>query len=189
MARIDLRNKKIQAKLVYYGPGLCGKTTNLQYINEKMAKGEGMMSLATTGDRTIFFDFIPLELGRLWGMEVQFKLYTVPGQVRYNQTRKMVLKNVDGIVFVADSQREMVDANRESYANLHENLKELKIDPAGIAIVIQYNKRDLPNAMSREELDLYFASRDLSRARAFAARYDGVDAFGSCIALGCALDP
>lgn len=173
MARIDLKNKKIQAKLVYYGPGLCGKTTNLQYINDKMAKGE-LMSLATTGDRTIFFDFIPLDLGELWGMQVQFKLYTVPGQVRYNQTRKMVLKNVDGIVFVVDSQREMVDANRESYANLYENLSELRIDPAAVSIVLQYNKRDLPNAMSEKELDVVINGKGHKTFMASAFSGEGV---------------
>jgi mutual gliding-motility protein MglA len=153
MARIDLKNKTVQAKLVYYGPGLCGKTTNLQYINAELAGGQELMSLATEGDRTIFFDFMPLELGKLRGLDVQFKLYTVPGQVRYNQTRKMVLKNVDGVVFVADSQAAMLDANLESLDNLFENLKELGIDAAQVPLILQYNKRDLPSAMSTEELD------------------------------------
>jgi mutual gliding-motility protein MglA len=153
MARIDLKNKAIQAKLVYYGPGLCGKTTNLQYVNAQMANGQELMSLSTEGDRTIFFDFMPLDLGKLRGLDVQFKLYTVPGQVRYNQTRKMVLKNVDGVVFVADSQAAMVDANLESLDNLFSNLKELGIDAAVVPIVLQYNKRDLPTAMTVDELD------------------------------------
>jgi mutual gliding-motility protein MglA len=153
MARIDLKNKAIQAKLVYYGPGLCGKTTNLQYINAQMANGQELMSLSTEGDRTIFFDFMPLDLGKLRGLDVKFKLYTVPGQVRYNQTRKMVLKNVDGVVFVADSQAAMVDANLESLDNLFNNLKELGIDASVVPIVLQYNKRDLPTAMTVDELD------------------------------------
>jgi signal recognition particle receptor subunit beta len=153
LARVDLKNKAIQAKLVYYGPGLCGKTTNLQYINARLAKDQELMSLATEGDRTIFFDFMPLDLGKLRGLDVNFKLYTVPGQVRYNETRKMVLKNVDGVVFVADSQEQMIDANLESIDNLYSNLEELGIDPKSIPIVLQYNKRDLPNVMSISDLD------------------------------------
>ena len=153
MAVIDAKNGSINAKLVYYGPGLCGKTANLQYVSSKLVKGQEIMSLATEGDRTIFFDFMPLELGEIRGLSVKFKLYTVPGQVRYNQTRKMVLKNVDGIVFVADSQKGMSDSNLESFENLFTNLGELRIDPAKIPIVLQYNKRDLPNVYSREELD------------------------------------
>lgn len=153
MARIDLKSKSVQAKLVYYGPGLCGKTTNLQYVNQRMAGSKELMSLATAGDRTIFFDFMPLGLGKLRGLDVEFKLYTVPGQVRYGQTRRMVLKNADGVVFVADSQQAMMDANLESLDDLFENLEAIGIHPADIPILLQYNKRDLPNVASVAELD------------------------------------
>ncbi len=153
MARVDLRRNKIQAKLVYYGPGLCGKTTNLEWISRNLAKNQELMSLATEGDRTIFFDFFPLELGTIRGMSTAFKLYTVPGQVRYNQTRKMVLKNVDGLVFVADSQAEMMESNLESLENLFANLEELGIRSDDVPLVLQYNKRDLPTALPPEELD------------------------------------
>jgi signal recognition particle receptor subunit beta len=153
VARIDLKNKVIQAKIVYYGPGLCGKTTNLEYVNKHLGSGQELMSLSTEGDRTIFFDFMPLQLGKLRGMDVQFKLYTVPGQVRYNETRKMVLKNVDGVVFVADSQELMMDANLESLESLYDNLKELGIDAGVTTIVMQYNKRDLPSALPPSALD------------------------------------
>jgi len=153
VARIDFKKRVIQAKLVYYGPGLCGKTTNLEQVNTLMGSGEPLMSLATQGDRTIFFDFMPLDLGQLRGMDVQFKLYTVPGQVRYNQTRKMVLKNVDGIVFVADSQQVMMDSNIESLENMYSNLEELGLEHSELAIVLQYNKRDLPDIATERELD------------------------------------
>ena len=153
MARVILKNNTIQAKLVYYGPGLCGKTTNLQWVNRNVGGGQELMSLATEGDRTIFFDFMPLDLGKLRDMDVQFKLYTVPGQVRYNQTRKMVLKNVDGVVFVADSQPQMMDANLESFDNLFSNLAELGISADQVSVILQYNKRDLPAVLSREALD------------------------------------
>jgi hypothetical protein len=174
VARVDLKNKAIQAKLVYYGPGLCGKTTNLQYVNEHLARGQQLMSLSTEGDRTIFFDFMPLDLGKLRGMDVQFKLYTVPGQVRYNETRKMVLKNVDGVVFVADSQEAMLDANLESFGDLMSNLQELGIDHRDIAIILQYNKRDLPNVMSREVLDRHLNEGGYTTFLASAASGTGV---------------
>jgi signal recognition particle receptor subunit beta len=153
VARVVVKNNTIQAKLVYYGPGLCGKTTNLQWVNKHLARDQELMSLATEGDRTIFFDFMPLDLGKLRNMDVQFKLYTVPGQVRYNQTRKMVLKNVDGVVFVADSQPQMMDANLESLDNLFSNLQELGINAEQLVIVLQYNKRDLPGVLPRDALD------------------------------------
>ena len=174
MALIDAKNKAINAKLVYYGPGLCGKTTNLQYVNSKLVNGQELMSLATEGDRTIFFDFMPLDMGTIRGMSVKFKLYTVPGQVRYNQTRKMVLKNVDGVVFVADSQREMLDPNLESLDNLFENLGQLGIDPSTIPLVLQYNKRDLPNAMSAEELDRHLNEKGYRTFEASAVTGMGV---------------
>lgn len=145
---------QMAAKIVYYGPGLCGKTTNLSYIYAKTApssRGE-MVSLETETDRTLFFDLLPLEVGKVGGFRTRLQLYTVPGQVFYNTTRKLVLKGVDGIVFVADSQRPMADANVESFENLKENLQELGIDFASIPLVLQYNKRDLKNILSVEEL-------------------------------------
>ncbi len=145
---------QMAAKIVYYGPGLCGKTTNLSYIYAKTApssRGE-MVSLETESDRTLFFDLLPIEVGTIGGFKTRLQLYTVPGQVFYNTTRKLVLKGVDGIVFVADSQRPMREANRESLANLRENLRELGIDLDGLPLVLQYNKRDLKNILTIEEL-------------------------------------
>lgn len=146
---------QMAAKIVYYGPGLCGKTTNLSFIYAKTApnsRGE-MVSLETETDRTLFFDLLPLEVGKVGGFRTRLQLYTVPGQVFYNTTRKLVLKGVDGIVFVADSQRPMADANVESFNNLKENLQELGIDFASVPLVLQYNKRDLKNILSVEELN------------------------------------
>lgn len=153
---------QMAAKIVYYGPGLCGKTTNLSYIYAKTApnsRGE-MVSLETETDRTLFFDLLPLEVGKVGGFRTRLQLYTVPGQVFYNATRKMVLKGVDGIVFVADSQRPMADANVESFENLKENLTELGIDFASIPLVLQYNKRDLKNILSLEELNALLNPQD-----------------------------
>lgn len=146
---------QMAAKIVYYGPGLCGKTTNLSYIYAKTAPGSRgeMVSLETETDRTLFFDLLPLEVGKVGGFRTRLQLYTVPGQVFYNTTRKLVLKGVDGVVFVADSQRPMADANVESLQNLKENLAELGLDIATIPLVLQYNKRDLRNILSVEELE------------------------------------
>jgi signal recognition particle receptor subunit beta len=174
MARVDLKNKVVHAKLVYYGPGLCGKTANLEYVAKTVAAGQELMSLSTEGDRTIFFDFLPLGIGKVRGLEVQFKLYTVPGQVRYNETRKMVLKNVDAIVFVADSQPVMMDGNLESLDDLYRNLKELSIDDRKIPIVLQYNKRDLPGVLARNELDETLNTRKFPTFLASAKTGDGV---------------
>ncbi len=142
-------------KVVYYGPGLCGKTTNLEYIYSKTSsnsRGE-MVSLETETDRTLFFDLLPIDVGVIGGFKTRFQLYTVPGQVFYNSTRKLVLKGVDGIIFVADSQVPMLDANLDSYENMKENLRELDIDVHSIPVVLQYNKRDLKNIVSVEELN------------------------------------
>ncbi len=174
MAVIDIKNQIIQGKIVYYGPGLCGKTTNLEYVNSTIQTSQPMMSLATEGDRTIFFDFLPMELGKIRGISTSFKLYTVPGQVRYNLTRKMVLKNVDGVVFVADSQRPMLDSNIESLNNLYSNLNELGINPDDTPIVLQYNKRDLPNLFSPEELDAALNSKGYPTMLASAVTGEGV---------------
>jgi len=166
VARIDIKKNIIQGKIVYYGPGLCGKTTNLEYINRSSSASKELVSLATEGDRTIFFDYLPIELGKIRGINTNFKLYTVPGQVRYNLTRKMVLKNVDGVVFVADSQRLMLDSNVESLENLFSNMRELRIEPDDIPVVLQYNKRDLKDILSPEELD---AALNPKREKAFLA--------------------
>ena len=145
---------QMAAKIVYYGPGLCGKTTNLSYIYAKTSPGSRgeMVSLETETDRTLFFDLLPLEVGKVGGFRTRLQLYTVPGQVFYNTTRKLVLKGVDGVVFVADSQRPMADANIESLRNLDENLRELGLDINSIPLVLQFNKRDLKNTASVEEL-------------------------------------
>src|SRR5687768_5524798 len=154
MSFINYSSREINCKLVYYGPGLCGKTTNLQYIYNKTrpeAKGK-MISLATETERTLFFDFLPLSLGEIRGFKTRFHLYTVPGQVFYDASRKLILKGVDGVCFVADSQQERMDANLESVENLRTNLVEQGYDLDKIPYVIQYNKRDLPTAMPVEEL-------------------------------------
>jgi signal recognition particle receptor subunit beta len=146
--------REINCKIVYYGPGLCGKTTNLQYvyrITNPENKGK-MISLATETERTLFFDFLPLNLGQIRGFQTRFHLYTVPGQVFYDSSRKLILKGVDGVVFVADSQEERIDANLESVSNLADNLKEHGFDIYTIPYVLQLNKRDLPNAMPVDEL-------------------------------------
>jgi signal recognition particle receptor subunit beta len=156
MVLFNYSTRELTAKIVYYGPGLCGKTTNLQYIYgslpEDVKKGK-MLSLATKTDRTLFFDFLPIELGTIRGMKTRIQLYTVPGQVFYNSTRKLVLKGADGVVFVADSQSRMVEANIESYKNLDENLRESRIKIDEIPLVMQFNKRDLPNLSSIEEMN------------------------------------
>ena len=154
MTFINYASREINCKIVYYGPGLCGKTTNLQYIYDKTnptAKGK-LISLATETDRTLFFDFLPLELGTVRGFKTRFHLYTVPGQVYYNASRKLILKGVDGIVFVADSQIERMEANVESMQNLYDNMSEYGYDLTKIPFVIQYNKRDLPNAAPIKDL-------------------------------------
>ena len=146
---------QMAAKIVYYGPGLCGKTSNLSYIYAKTSpesRGE-MVSLETESDRTLFFDLLPIEVGTIGGFKTRLQLYTVPGQVFYNTTRKLVLKGVDGLVFVADSQRPMRDANIESFNSLVENLKEFGLEVSELPIVLQYNKRDLSNILTIEELD------------------------------------
>ena len=154
MSFINYSSREINCKIVYYGPGLCGKTTNLQYIFKKTNpehRGK-MISLATETERTLFFDFLPLSLGDIKGFKTRFHLYTVPGQIFYDASRKLILKGVDGIVFVADSQIERMDANIESFENMKENLKEQGYDLANIPYVMQYNKRDLPNVVPVAEL-------------------------------------
>jgi len=154
MTFINYASREINCKIVYYGPGLCGKTTNLQYIYDKSnaaARGK-LISLATETDRTLFFDFLPLELGTVRGFKTRFHLYTVPGQVFYDASRKLILKGVDGVIFVADSQVERMDANVEAIDNLKLNLKSQGYDLLTIPYVLQLNKRDLPNVASVEEM-------------------------------------
>ena len=154
MASINYAAREISVKIVYYGPGLSGKTTNLQIIHRKVPQEykSDMVSLATETDRTLFFDFLPLDLGKIKGFSTKFQLYTVPGQVYYNATRKLVLRGVDGVVFVADSSPDKVQENLESFQNLEENLAEYGYKRESVPIIIQYNKRDLPNAMTIDEL-------------------------------------
>jgi len=154
MSFINYSSREINCKIVYYGPGLCGKTTNLQYIYNKTnpdLKGK-MISLATETERTLFFDFLPLALGQIRGFKTRFHLYTVPGQVFYDASRKLILKGVDGVVFVADSQVERMEANIESLDNLRQNLGEQGYELDKISCVVQYNKRDLPNAADLNEM-------------------------------------
>jgi small GTP-binding protein len=154
MALLNSNKKEINAKIVYYGPGLSGKTTNIQYIYKKLKpehKGK-LMTLATQTDRTLFFDFLPVELGEIKGMKVRFQLYTVPGQVFYNATRRLVLKNVDGVVFVASAEKDKMYDNMESFKNLEENIQHYGRAIADIPLVIQYNKMDLPDVNTVEEL-------------------------------------
>ena len=154
MTFINYASREINCTIVYYGPGLCGKTTNLQWIYDKTkpnAKGK-LISLATETDRTLFFDFLPLDLGTVRGFKTRFHLYTVPGQVFYDASRKLILKGVDGVIFVADSQIERMDANAESIDNLVDNLKSQGYDLGKIPYILQLNKRDLPNVATVDEM-------------------------------------
>ena len=176
MTFINLMAREINCKIVYYGPGLCGKTTNLQFIYDRTkpdARGK-MVSLATETDRTLFFDFLPLELGKIRGFKTRFHLYTVPGQVFYDASRKLILKGVDGCVFVADSQIARIDANEESLDNLKTNLQEYGLSLDEIPYVIQYNKRDLPSAVPVEELSDMLNTRGVPEFEACAVSGAGV---------------
>jgi len=176
MSFINYSSREINCKIVYYGPGLCGKTTNLQYVYNKTnpeAKGK-MISLATETERTLFFDFLPLSLGEIRGFKTRFHLYTVPGQVFYDASRKLILKGVDGVVFVADSQIERMEANLESIENLRVNLMEQGYDLDKVPYVIQYNKRDLPNAATVDELRRLLNTRPVPDFQATATTGVGV---------------
>lgn len=176
MVLFNHATREMTAKIVYYGPGLCGKTTNLMVIFDKLdpaSKGK-MLSLATKTDRTLFFDLLPVDIGKVGPFSLKIQLYTVPGQVFYNETRKLVLKGADSVVFVADSQPAMVEANRESFANLMENLEENQIDVNDTPLVIQYNKRDLPGVLSVEELQEQLGFEGYPYTEASALKGTGV---------------
>ncbi|HEX7189954.1 MAG TPA: GTPase domain-containing protein, partial [Thermoanaerobaculia bacterium] len=176
MVLFNHATREMTAKIVYYGPGLCGKTTNLMVIFDKLdpqQKGK-MLSLATKTDRTLFFDLLPVDIGKVGAFNLKIQLYTVPGQVFYNETRKLVLKGADSVVFVADSQPAMVDATRESFANLLENLEENNLDPNDIPIVIQYNKRDIPGVLPVEALQEALGFEGYPYTEASAIKGEGV---------------
>lgn len=176
MSFINYSSREINCKIVYYGPGLCGKTTNLQYIYKKTnpdSKGK-LISLATETERTLFFDFLPLALGEIRGFKTRFHLYTVPGQVFYDASRKLILKGVDGVVFVADSQIERMEANIESIENLRINLAEQGYNLDNISFVVQYNKRDLPNVVPLDEMKKALNPRGVPDFEAVAPDGTGV---------------
>ncbi len=176
MVLFNHATREMTAKIVYYGPGLCGKTTNLMVIFEKLdpkQKGK-MLSLATKTDRTLFFDLLPVDIGKVGNFNLKIQLYTVPGQVFYNETRKLVLKGADSVVFVADSQPAMVDANRESFANLMENLEANHIDVSDTPIIIQYNKRDIPGVLPVDQLQKALNFESYPFMEASAVKGDGV---------------
>ena len=176
MSMINYASREINCKLVYYGPGLGGKTTNLEYIFNKVkpdTRGK-LISLATETERTLFFDFLPVDLGTIRGFNTRFHLYTVPGQVYYNASRRLILKGVDGVVFVGDSQAERMDANIASLQNLYENLSDYGYDPRQLPIVLQYNKRDLPNIVSVEEMRAELNPDGLPEFEAVAVKGIGV---------------
>jgi len=176
MSFINYSSREINCKIVFYGPGLCGKTTNLQWIYKKTnpdSKGK-MISLATETERTLFFDFLPLALGEIRGFKTRFHLYTVPGQVFYDASRKLILKGVDGVVFVADSQIERMEANIESIENLRLNLAEQGYNMDTVPMIIQYNKRDLPNIVPAEEMRKALNPRNVPDFEAVASEGTGV---------------
>ncbi len=177
MSFINYSAREINCKIVYYGPGLCGKTTNLQFIYKKTrpeAKGK-MVTLATETERTLFFDFLPIALGDIKGFKTRFHLYTVPGQIFYDASRKLILKGVDGIIFVADSQVDRMDANMESFDNMKLNLEEQGYNLDNIPYVIQYNKRDLPNVVPVAELNKVLNVNGVPEFE--AAAFDGTGVF------------
>jgi signal recognition particle receptor subunit beta len=176
MVLFNHATREMTAKIVYYGPGLCGKTTNLMVIFDKLdpkQKGK-MLSLATKTDRTLFFDLLPVDIGKVGAFNLKIQLYTVPGQVFYNETRKLVLKGADAVVFVSDSQPSMVDSTRESFANLMENLEQNNIDPNDTPIIIQFNKRDIPGVLSIEQLQEALGFEGYPYTEAAAIKGEGV---------------
>jgi len=176
MSMINYASREINCKLVYYGPGLGGKTTNLEYVYNRVApntRGK-LISLATENERTLFFDFLPVDLGTIRGFKTRFHLYTVPGQVYYNASRRLILKGVDGLVFVADSQAERMDANIAALENLYENLADYGYDAANLPVVLQWNKRDLGSAVPVEELRRQLNPMGLQEHEAVAVTGQGV---------------
>jgi signal recognition particle receptor subunit beta len=176
MVLFNHATREMTAKIVYYGPGLCGKTTNLMVIFDKLdpsQKGK-MLSLATKTDRTLFFDLLPVDIGKVANFNLKIQLYTVPGQVFYNETRKLVLKGADSVVFVADSQPAMVEANRESFANLLDNMQQNNLDPNDTPIVVQYNKRDIPGVLPVEQLQSKLGLEGYPYTEAAALQGEGV---------------
>jgi signal recognition particle receptor subunit beta len=176
MSMINYASREINCKLVYYGPGLGGKTTNLEYVFNKVnpeTRGK-LISLATEQERTLFFDFLPVDLGTIRGFKTRFHLYTVPGQVYYNASRRLILKGVDGIVFVADSQAERMDANIAAMENLYENLEDYGYESGRLPIVLQWNKRDLASAVPAEELRAQLNPGGLPEFEAVAVEGRGV---------------
>jgi len=176
MTFINYAAREINCKIVYYGPGLCGKTTNIQFIYDKTgtsAKGK-LISLATESERTLFFDFLPIELGTIRGFRTRFHLYTVPGQVFYDASRKLILKGVDGVVFVADSQEARMDANLESLRNLKENLRDHGVSFDKVPYILQINKRDLPTAVALPEIEKALRLKNEPVFEAVASRGTGV---------------
>ncbi len=176
MSFINYSSREINCKIVYYGPGLCGKTTNLQYIHKRMdpeSRGK-MISLATETERTLFFDFLPLSMGEVRGFKTRFHLYTVPGQVFYDASRRLILRGVDGVVFCADSQLTRMDANVESLENLRINLREQGYDPERIPLVMQYNKRDVNGVASVSELHALLNYRNVPEFESSALTGTGV---------------
>jgi small GTP-binding protein len=176
MALFNYAIKEITLKVVYYGPGLSGKTTNLQYLHSSLdpSRRGKLLSLSTEADRTLFFDFMPVELGKVRDFSIRFQLYTVPGQVRYNATRKLVLKGADAVVFVADSQEQMIDENLESLQNMRENLIVNNLDPENIPLVLQFNKRDLPNVKTPADLNNRLNEREVPYFESVAVDGKGV---------------
>ncbi|UCG29677.1 MAG: GTPase domain-containing protein [candidate division WOR-3 bacterium] len=176
MANLNYAKKELNLKIVYYGTSLGGKTTNLRSIYAKLAfdrKGQ-MMSLATDLDQTIFFDFLPVEVGEIKGWKLRYHLYTVPGQVYYNASRRLVLRNVDGLVFVVDSQQERLEENIESMYNLRDNLKAYNLNLQDIPMILQYNKRDLPNIMAIKELEAQVNTEGYQYFESVAIRHIGI---------------
>jgi signal recognition particle receptor subunit beta len=176
MSFVNYHTKEINCKIVYYGPGLGGKTTNIQYIYQKTSaqnKGQ-MITLNTENERTLFFDFLPLDLGEIRGFKTRFHLYTVPGQVFYEASRKLILRGVDGLVFVADSQVERMEANLESYYGLEKNLADQGYDVSKVPVVMQWNKRDLPNLVPVEDLQMQLNKRKFPAFEATAVSGEGV---------------
>jgi signal recognition particle receptor subunit beta len=176
MVLFNHATREMTAKIVYYGPGLCGKTTNLMVIFDKLdpkSKGK-MLSLATKTDRTLFFDLLPVDIGKVGAFNLKIQLYTVPGQVFYNETRKLVLKGADAVVFVADSQPSMVESTKESFANLLDNMRENQIDPEDTPIVVQFNKRDIPGVLPVEKLQKLLGLEEYPYAEASAIKGEGV---------------